>query len=249
MEYAGTDDSTLTPQGRQGIDDWVARKTSTAKLEANRANAKRSTGPKSARGKALAKYNARRHGLFAVGRLIPGEDKHQHEKLASRLIAELTPSCSIGAMLVDQIIGDLWRLQRLEQAETAYLRSVQEAVFDRLRRARPDRPLASLDGRFQDCPPDGAACNIERPQGQPQSVPSGTADSGASDKRQFRDVMPVPESQRSTFDGARILGSSLLEALVDPSRAFPHATLDQIRRSLVRNILRNYDRLGVIQNP
>ena len=37
--------------------------TSTQRIKANRANAKTSTGPKTAQGKARAARNARRHGL------------------------------------------------------------------------------------------------------------------------------------------------------------------------------------------
>jgi hypothetical protein len=44
-------------------------------IEANRKNAKRSTGPKTTDGKAKVKYNALKHGLLADAALLPDEDE------------------------------------------------------------------------------------------------------------------------------------------------------------------------------
>jgi hypothetical protein len=49
--------------------------TSARQRNANRANAKRSTGPCTEAGKAAARLNARRHGLAAPLRLQPGADE------------------------------------------------------------------------------------------------------------------------------------------------------------------------------
>jgi hypothetical protein len=51
--------------------------SSQQRLEANRANAKRSTGPKIELGKARSKMNAVRHGLSAQAIVIEGEDPRQ----------------------------------------------------------------------------------------------------------------------------------------------------------------------------
>ena len=40
-------------------------KVSLKKIEANRRNAKKSTGPKTGRGKAAVRYNALKHGVLA----------------------------------------------------------------------------------------------------------------------------------------------------------------------------------------
>ena len=44
-------------------------------INANRENAKRSTGPRSRAGKANVRYNAMKHGLLAEAALLPDEDE------------------------------------------------------------------------------------------------------------------------------------------------------------------------------
>jgi hypothetical protein len=58
--------------------------TSARQRNANRANAKRSTGPRTEAGKAAARLNARRHGLAAPLRLEPGADE-ELEQLAAAI--------------------------------------------------------------------------------------------------------------------------------------------------------------------
>jgi hypothetical protein len=50
------------------------------KLEANRKNAKRSTGPRTERGKSIARFNAVTRGLFAKHVIIPICDGDQAGK-------------------------------------------------------------------------------------------------------------------------------------------------------------------------
>ena len=58
-----------------------ARKTSAAKVEANRRNAQKSKGPTSDEGKARSRYNALKHGMTAKTVLLPGDD---HQEFAGR---------------------------------------------------------------------------------------------------------------------------------------------------------------------
>jgi hypothetical protein len=69
---------------------------SKARLAANRANARRSTGPKSAKGKARAAKNALRHGLNVVARDEVG-DSPKVVALASRLGAGRDPATRAAA--------------------------------------------------------------------------------------------------------------------------------------------------------
>ena len=45
-----------------------------AQLAANRANAQRSTGPRSVEGKSVSRFNALKHGVDAASIALPGED-------------------------------------------------------------------------------------------------------------------------------------------------------------------------------
>jgi hypothetical protein len=61
--------------------------TTARQIEANRANARLSTGPRTERGKARASRNARRHGL-SVPVLADSRLAKQVEDLAHRIVEE-----------------------------------------------------------------------------------------------------------------------------------------------------------------
>ena len=54
-------------------------------VAANRANAKRSTGPKTVAGKALSRMNAYKHGLTAETNVIGDEDPSEFDRLRAEL--------------------------------------------------------------------------------------------------------------------------------------------------------------------
>lgn len=58
------------------------RVASEAQVSANRRNARRSTGPRTAAGQASSSQNAVSHGLFAREALMPGEDAAQFRRFA-----------------------------------------------------------------------------------------------------------------------------------------------------------------------
>lgn len=65
--------------------------TSEKRSAANRQNALKSTGPKTPRGKAIAKMNALKHGLLSREVLVAGEEEKDLEGLGQRLRSELRP--------------------------------------------------------------------------------------------------------------------------------------------------------------
>ena len=64
---------------------------SEAQVEANRANSRKSTGPKTAEGKATVSQNAVKHGLLAEQVVIKDEDPGEFEFYRQSLLAELCP--------------------------------------------------------------------------------------------------------------------------------------------------------------
>ena len=52
--------------------------TTEAQIEANRANAQKSTGPRTPEGKATVAQNAVKHGLLARTAVLHGEDWEEH---------------------------------------------------------------------------------------------------------------------------------------------------------------------------
>ena len=97
--------------------------TSERQKAANRANARHSTGPKTPEGKAVVRLNAIRHGLLTRDVVLPEEDADAFEDLFNQVRANLSPVGPIEEFLVDRVINAMWRLRRLERAETALFHS------------------------------------------------------------------------------------------------------------------------------
>src|SRR5919199_3455184 len=91
--------------------------TSAKRVQANRQNALKSTGPKTQQGKDVARLNATKHGLLSQEVLLPGEDADAFAQLGERLKGELQPVGELEGLLVERITAAYWRLRRLGQVE------------------------------------------------------------------------------------------------------------------------------------
>jgi hypothetical protein len=103
------------------------RKTVTEKtLTANRLNAKRSTGPRTERGKNYSKFNAVMTGLFAKHVVIPLCDGEGTEKQFARLLADLKqefrPEGPLEEFYVGEMAKSIWRIRRATCAEKGSVR-------------------------------------------------------------------------------------------------------------------------------
>jgi hypothetical protein len=108
------------PLAKKIVADWEMRTlTSKRQTVANRANARRSTGPKSPEGKHAVRLNGLRHGLLSRDVVLPGEDAAGFEELRNAVRAELAPSGPVEGFLADRVVNAIWRLRRLERAEAA----------------------------------------------------------------------------------------------------------------------------------
>jgi hypothetical protein len=97
--------------------------TSEGKIAANRANARRSTGPKTPEGKAAVRLNNLRHGLYSRESLIRGESEADLVAFGKRLRATLAPATELELLLADRIVSTAWRLRRLI--------TIEGSVFDK----------------------------------------------------------------------------------------------------------------------
>jgi hypothetical protein len=107
-----------------------------AQVAANRINAQKSTGPRTAEGKAVVAQNALKHGLLAREAVIRGEDPGEFEFYRDRMLGELAPVGTVESVLAERAVGLSWRLRRAER--------VQNEVFDTLYSDQMDNPLAKL---------------------------------------------------------------------------------------------------------
>jgi len=100
--------STARPDGRS--------KPSARRMAANRRNARKSTGPRSERGKAVASQNARTHGLLSSCVVLDWsdfEDPEDFRVLREALSKDLQPEGALEELYVEKIAVGLWRLQRM----------------------------------------------------------------------------------------------------------------------------------------
>ncbi len=95
--------------------------TTDKKIEANRQNALKSTGPTSTDGKNAVRHNALKHGLLSREILLPDEDPELLANLGERLRADLQPVGELEELLMDRIVTAIWRLGRLRRVETSIL--------------------------------------------------------------------------------------------------------------------------------
>ena len=109
-------------------------------LEANRANAKKSTGPRSQGGKARSRLNSRKHGLTAKTLIIVGECAEDFDQLRAELMDEHEPQSALEAELVERLAGILWRLRRVPFFEAAILDARQARVTEEMRQEEERRP-------------------------------------------------------------------------------------------------------------
>lgn len=93
---------------------------------ANRANASLSTGPRSAAGIAVARFNATKHGLSGKQIVTKGEDPAAYDALRRELIAHHAPANGREAMLVEEVAQNWWRLERARRVEAAVIQKYGE---------------------------------------------------------------------------------------------------------------------------
>ena len=93
-------------------------------LEANRANARRSTGPKTPSGKARSSMNAVKHGLTAKKIVIGDEDPHQFDLFREAIEERFKPRSVMGRELTERLAGIAWRLRRIPAFEANILETL-----------------------------------------------------------------------------------------------------------------------------
>ena len=95
--------------------------TTAKQMAANRRNARHSTGPKTARGKATSAQNATRHGLLAQTVVLHDEDPEECLAFYTAIREELDPQGEIEHLLVHQVALAAWRLRRAPRFEASLL--------------------------------------------------------------------------------------------------------------------------------
>src|SRR5437764_14766342 len=88
-----------------------------AQINANRANAQKSTGPRSAEGKSVSRFNALKHGVDAASIALPTEDADHYQSLADNYNETYHPKNVADRFLLDTMLRADWQKQRLQRLE------------------------------------------------------------------------------------------------------------------------------------
>ena len=99
-------------------------------IQANRANAQRSTGPRSKAGRDRSRLNSRKHGLTAKTLVTVGEYADDFEELRAELLEQYAPQSAMEAELVERLAVTLWRLRRVPFFEAAILDARYHQVYE-----------------------------------------------------------------------------------------------------------------------
>jgi hypothetical protein len=92
--------------------------TSFKQIEANRRNARKSTGPMTQEGKLQSRCNAVRHGLTAETVIGALEDAEDYKAFEAAIIADYNAQSAVERELVLRLASLLWRLRRATTIET-----------------------------------------------------------------------------------------------------------------------------------
>ena len=90
-------------------------------VEANRRNARQSTGPRTEAGKKASSLNALRHGLTARVVVLPTEDLDAYRNFSAEFLVDLAPETFAERQCAQTIIDTQWRLNRVRSLEDGML--------------------------------------------------------------------------------------------------------------------------------
>jgi hypothetical protein len=194
-------------------------------VAANRRNAKKSTGPRTSRGKAVSKLNAVSHGLRARNAIVPGEDAGDLEGLHRRLEEEFAPVGEVELMLVTRIVELWWRLRCAARVEAGIYAVLHETVEARER----SDAQRSTGGVSQ--PPDWIT-RISR---------DDSSDVGGVDA----DAVPEAHEEPTSGQSLRLLGRSFLH---DAGSTDAFGKLSRYESNLERSYFKALRELDRIQH-
>ncbi len=119
---------------RPNIHDPAA---ATLRAAVNKANAQKSTGPRSDAGKQRSKLNALRHGLTGHTIVLPTEDLSAYQRHSQSFLDECRPKGAVETQLVQSLLDTSWQLNRASAVETNLFALGITEAHDRIRATHP----------------------------------------------------------------------------------------------------------------
>jgi hypothetical protein len=142
-------------------------------IEANRRNARLSTGPVTEEGKRQSRQNALRHGLTAETVIDALEDAEDYAAFEMAVTADYDAQSTVERELVLRLASLLWRLRRATAIESGLFKIQAQHLlqFRQRRQAHQERPKI-IDSAYRN------ALATEPDMQQDDHEPSGTLDPG-----------------------------------------------------------------------
>ncbi len=81
-------------------------------IEANRLNARKSTGPRTAAGRSASSLNAYKHGLTGQTLIMTEEQAEARERFITSMVDDLRPAGAMEAQLARSVADTHWRINR-----------------------------------------------------------------------------------------------------------------------------------------
>src|ERR1700683_2573558 len=95
----------------------------------SRANAQKSTGPRSAAGKAVSRFNALKNGIYAVHQIMFDEKPEDLAELSAEYCEHHNPADSDQRFLVDTLVHNEWPLRRIRRVEAALWQTASDTFL------------------------------------------------------------------------------------------------------------------------
>src|SRR3954453_10205041 len=115
--------------------------TSLKQIEANRRNARHSTGPITQHGKQRSRQNAVRHGLTAETVISALENADDYQAFEATIIADYDAQSAVERELVLRLASLLWRIRRATTMETGLFKIQARHLLDFRRKRDPQQNL------------------------------------------------------------------------------------------------------------
>jgi len=168
--------------------------TSLRQIEANRRNARLSTGPVTEEGKRRSRQNAVRHGLTAETVIHALEDADDYATFELAITTDFDAQSVVERELVLRLASLLWRLRRATAIETGLfqIQARQVLQFRRGRQVRQAREQAIETSCPNPIAPDDDAQLQERANDDVEGLTAASADTADDLTRSFIRLSNLP---------------------------------------------------------
>ncbi len=120
-------------------ENTLAPPTSQKRIDANRRNAKKSTGPRTPEGKSRSRFNGLRHGLAATVPVLPGEDPAAFQARVDAVMESVAPQNQVEVDLLERVAATTWSFERATRAEAARLcHNIRHDAIEREQREKEE---------------------------------------------------------------------------------------------------------------